>query len=135
MTAISWLDVLTDKGVFAVSAETSPTALQVTIGKRFALLRKEAGITQKEMAEQLNVTQSMVSDYENGVFRLHGDLIVRIAKILKISTDKLLGLEKSKGDTGLKNTRLYKRLKEVDKLTKRDQDVLLRTIDAFLAKG
>lgn len=81
----------------------------------------------------------MVSDYENGVFRLHGDLIARIAKILKVSADTLLGLERSKDSKNdeelIKNRRIYKRLRNINKLPKRDQDALLRTIDAFLAKG
>jgi hypothetical protein len=39
---------------------------------------------------------------------------------------------KTNGTT--KNRRLLRRLQQIDKLPKRDQDALIRTIDAFLAK-
>jgi hypothetical protein len=34
-----------------------------------------------------------------------------------------------------KNRRLLRRLKELDQLPKRDQDAVMRTIDAFLSKA
>ena len=42
------------------------------IGERIARLRKERGITQVEMAELLGLSQPVVSDYERGALRLHG---------------------------------------------------------------
>lgn len=109
---------------------------QQAIGERLAQLRKERGITQKEMAAKLDVTQSMVSDYENGVFRIHGDLIIKIAKILRVSADELLGLGKTQGNNQtIQNKRIYKKLRDIDKLPKRDQEALLRIINAFLASA
>ncbi|CAN5274606.1 hypothetical protein BH10PSE19_BH10PSE19_09700 [soil metagenome] len=113
---------------------TNPTTQQCAIGERLAQLRKERGITQKDMAKQLDVTQSMVSDYENGVFRIHGDLIIRLAKVLNISADELLGLDKTEGaQYTIQNKRIFKKLRDIDQLPKRDQEALLRTINAFLA--
>jgi transcriptional regulator with XRE-family HTH domain len=107
-----------------------------TIGQRVARLRKEKGITQKEMAEMLGVTQPVVSDYEHDELRLHGELIVKLAEILGASANEILGLEKNgKTAGGMKNRRLYRRVEAIDKLPKRDQEALLRTIDAFLAKA
>lgn len=105
-------------------------------GQRLALLRKEKGITQKELAERLGVTQSMVSDYENGVMRLHSDLIAQLTAILAVSADELLGIKPETQSAGaVKNRRLARRLQAIEKLSKRDQDALLRTIDAFVSKA
>lgn len=49
-----------------------------TIGERLARLRRERGITQVELAEMLGVVQPMISDYERGLLRLHGELIVQL---------------------------------------------------------
>jgi transcriptional regulator with XRE-family HTH domain len=99
-------------------------------------LRKEKGITQKELADLLGVTQPLVSNYETGELRLHGDLIVQLAKILGTTADELLGLEKSAKEAGtIKNKRLLRKVKEIEKLPKRDQEALLRTIEAFLSKA
>ena len=109
----------------------------VLIGARLAQLRKDKGITQGEMAELLGVSHPMVSDYERGELRLHGELILQIAGILKVSADEILGLktDKKKGNGASKNRRLARRLQAIDQLPKRDQAALLRTIDAFLSKG
>lgn len=133
MTAISYSTYKFFDEDFAVPASTPN---KQTIGERLAQLRKDRGITQKEMAKKLAVTQSMVSDYENGVFRLHGDLIIKIAKILEVSADELLGLNKTQGNKNIiQNKRIYKKLCDIDKLSKRDQEALLRTINAFLASA
>lgn len=102
------------------------------LGQRLARLRKERGFTQIELAEKLAVAQPIVSDYERGRLRPHPDMLTRFAAALQISADELLGLEKSVQPPPV-NRRFLRRLQAVDKLPKRDQEALLRTIDAFLA--
>ena len=117
---------------------TSARAAEETasIGSRIAQLRKERGLTQKELAERLAVTQPVVSDYENDVIRIPADVVVEIAKILTVSTDELLGLKReTRSAAGVKNRRLSRRLQAIDALPKRDQEALLRTIDAFISKS
>lgn len=117
---------------------TSARAAQenASIGSRIAQLRKERGLTQKELAERLAVTQPVVSDYENDVIRIPADVVVAIAKILTVSTDELLGLKPEvRSAGGVKNRRLSRRLQAIDALPKRDQEALLRTIDAFISKS
>jgi transcriptional regulator with XRE-family HTH domain len=106
-----------------------------TIGERLARMRKERGITQQEMAELLGTSQPIVSDYERGELRLHGELIVKIAGILGVSGDELLGLERVSRSSAVSNRRLARRIQQIDQLPKRDQEALLRTIDAFLSKS
>ncbi len=107
----------------------------VEIGQRLAQLRKEKGITQGELADILGLSQPMVSDYERGELRLHGELIVEITTLLGISADQLLGIKATSQKNGeFKNRRLSRRLQAIDQLPKRDQDALFRTIDAFISK-
>ncbi|MCC6743243.1 MAG: hypothetical protein IT175_05215 [Acidobacteria bacterium] len=75
------------------------------------------------------------SDYERGELRLHGELIVRLSAILNVSADDLLGIAPARRDSGTPNRRLRRQLQLIDALPKRDQEALLRTIDAFLSKG
>jgi transcriptional regulator with XRE-family HTH domain len=106
-----------------------------SIGARIAQFRKDKGMTQKELAEQLDVSQPVVSDYENDVIRLPADVVVAIAKLLAVTTDEILGLKaEARSTAGLKNRRLSRRLQAIDALPKRDQEALLRTIDAFISK-
>jgi transcriptional regulator with XRE-family HTH domain len=114
------------------SAQTDEST---SIGARIASLRKERGLTQKELAERLAITQPVVSDYEHDVIRIPADVVVAIARVLDASADELLGLKREpRGTAGLKNRRLSRRLQAIDALPKRDQEALLRTIDAFISK-
>lgn len=106
-----------------------------TIGERLARLRKERGITQVELAERLGVAQPMISDYERGELRLHGQLIVELTRIFGVSADELLGLERPRTTAAVRDRRLLRRLQQLEHLPRRDQQALLRTIDAFLAKA
>jgi len=106
-----------------------------SIGARIAQMRKDKGLTQKELAERLQVSQPVVSDYENDVIRIPADVIGRIAQVLEVTSDELLGLRsETRGRAGVKNRRLSRRLQAIDALPKRDQEALLRTIDAFISK-
>jgi transcriptional regulator with XRE-family HTH domain len=105
-----------------------------TIGQRMARLRREHGITQVELAEILGVPQPMISAYENGGLRLHGELIVELAKVLDVSADQLLGLKEIKNGTP-KNGRLLRKLQQLESLPRRDQQALMRTIEAFLQRA
>lgn len=103
-----------------------------TIAQRLARIRRERGLTQVELAQRLGVAQPVVSDYERGELRLHGELIVKLSDILGVSSEELLGLKKAPSNGALKNRRLLRRLQAIERLPRRDQQALLRTIDRFL---
>ncbi|MFO1469018.1 MAG: helix-turn-helix transcriptional regulator [Steroidobacteraceae bacterium] len=114
------------------------TSTPETLGARIARLRRDKGLTQIELAEHLQVSQPVVSDYENDVIRLPADALAQIAQILDASSDELLGLKAaarlSAANGRIKNRRLYRRLQQIEQLPRRDQDALLRTIEAFISK-
>ncbi len=100
-----------------------------------ARLRKERNITQKEMALKLGISQGNISDYERGALRLHGQLIIEFAQILKVSADEILGIAPSATPKAISDKRLLRRIVQIDKLSKRDRDAVVRTVDAFLGKA
>lgn len=106
-----------------------------SLGERLGRLRKQKGFTQVELAQKMGIIQSLVSDYERDKLRPHPEMIARFAVALDVSADEILGLARpAKVNGTTKNRRLLRRLQQIDKLPKRDQDALIRTIDAFLAK-
>ena len=60
------------------------------IGKKITKLRKDRNMTQKELADFLNVTDKAVSRWESGVGNPEIELIPKIATIFNVSTDYLL---------------------------------------------
>ena len=106
-----------------------------TMGQRLARLRREKGFTQIELAKKVGIIQVLVSDYERDQLRLHAEMVIRVAKALEISADELLGIETSKSNGTVKNRRILRRIRQIDQLSKRDQEALIRTVDAFLSKA
>jgi transcriptional regulator with XRE-family HTH domain len=104
----------------------------LALGRRIAALRRERGYTQTELAELVGAIQVIVSNYERGKLRPHPDMIVRLAKALRVSADELLGVQPASQNGAPVSRRVLRRLQAIDQLPKRDQDALFRTIDAFL---
>jgi len=104
-------------------------------GARLARLRRDRNITQNELARHVGLAQPNISDYERGRFVPRGPLIIRLARVLEVSTDQLLGVEpvKRNGSPPLDRS-AARRLRKINLLSRRDRQALLRTIDAYLTK-
>ncbi len=59
-------------------------------------LREDLDLTQKELAEFLHIKQNTYSQYENGQRQLPIDVLIKLAKYYKVSTDYILGLTDKK---------------------------------------
>lgn len=66
------------------------------ITARLSALRKEKGISQKEAAAGLGVSQALLSHYENGIRECGLDFLCRAADYYNVTTDYLLGISESK---------------------------------------
>lgn len=55
------------------------------------LLRKERGISQKQAASELGISQALLSHYEKGIRECGLDFVVRTANFYEVSCDYLLG--------------------------------------------
>lgn len=55
------------------------------------LLRKERGITQKQAAQELGVSQALLSHYEKGIRECGLEFVVKVADYYGVSCDYLLG--------------------------------------------
>ncbi|MGI6734849.1 MAG: helix-turn-helix domain-containing protein [Bacilli bacterium] len=60
-------------------------------GEQLIKLRRKHGLTQKQFAEALMLSQSMVSKIERGITRLDLTLAIRIADFYNVSLDYLFG--------------------------------------------
>lgn len=102
------------------------------IGERLKAFRLRRGKTQAEIATTLGVEQSLVSDYERGEVRIHGALVAAFAKVLGVASDEILGLKEPKAQPHVTDRRFLRRLQQIDRLSRRQKDALLTTIDTFL---
>lgn len=71
----------------------------VDVGSRIKELRVSQKITQNDFASRLGVTKSAISSYENGSRLPSYDILIKISRIFKVSTDYLLGCVDEKSQT------------------------------------
>lgn len=103
-----------------------------SFGERLVRIRKSRGLTQVELAEQMDLIQSLISDYENDKLRPHGEMVARFALALEISADELLGVKPAKAHGRKPSRKVLRRLERIESLPPHQQSTLLKTIDTFL---
>jgi transcriptional regulator with XRE-family HTH domain len=90
-------------------------------------------MTQVELAATLGTNQSYVSSVERADRGLTVQQLFRLCEALKISPNEILREPKTVKDNGaVSDRRFLRRLQKIDKLSKRQKENLLGTIDAFL---
>ena len=70
--------------------------MSTSISTRLVSLRKEKNLSQKEAAENLGVSQALLSHYEKGIRECGLDFLCRVSTFYDVSTDYLLGLTDNK---------------------------------------
>lgn len=55
-------------------------------------LREDNDLTQKQVADYLNIKQNTYSQYETGTRQIPIDILIALATLYKTSTDYLLGI-------------------------------------------
>ena len=65
----------------------------VDFGITLKTLRTQNNYTQVQLAQKLGLTKSVISAYETGLRLPSYDVLINIAKIFKVSTDYLLGMD------------------------------------------
>ncbi|MBR7093000.1 MAG: helix-turn-helix transcriptional regulator [Clostridia bacterium] len=76
--------------------------MNVAFPRILTLLRKERGISQKQAAAALEVSQALLSHYEKGIRECGLDFVIRAANYYQVSCDYLLGRTADKSGAILK---------------------------------
>lgn len=92
------------------------------IGENIKSYRDASNITQAHFAERLGLTSAAISAYENGLRMPSYDILVRIADILGVTIDALLGRDIS-----------GKIMLDVSELTPEQRKIIRRTVEIFEA--
>jgi transcriptional regulator with XRE-family HTH domain len=103
------------------------------VGERLRTLREERRMTQVELAEALGTHQASLSQVERGIRGLTLQQVVKIARALRVSPDRLLGEGRRNGLAApSRNERLMRRVRRIEQLSSDQQDAAIKMLDAFL---
>jgi len=104
----------------------------VDFGSKLTQLRKEAGLTQLELADEIGVSRRMIAYYEGESQHPPASLLPDLAQVLGVTTDELLGVAPLQRKSPSPSNRLLSRLQQIEKLKARERRQLLRIVDTFL---
>lgn len=93
----------------------------VDFGNTLKTLRKQNDMTQSQLSQKLGLTKSVISAYENSLRMPSYDVLIAIARLFKVTTDYLLGIEN-------------KQEIDLSGLSKEEIDALLNLINAMKGK-
>ncbi|MGT2667092.1 helix-turn-helix domain-containing protein [Streptococcus rifensis] len=62
----------------------------MTLAEKIFNLRKEAGLSQEQLADQLNLSRQSISKWESGQSQPEIDKIVELSRVFNVTTDYLL---------------------------------------------
>jgi len=66
-----------------------------TFGKKLSELRKQMGLSQEQLAIDLNISQSSISNYESGVTKPDTDILQKMAEYFKVPVAYFFSDEKT----------------------------------------
>ena len=98
--------------------------------ERLKKLRKEAGLTQVDVAEKLGISQPAYASWERGVKKPTQENLVKIAQVLNVSVDYLVGNSEEKSDE-LDNIELLFRMNSKG-LTDEEKKVFQKELIEFM---
>lgn len=108
------------------------TEVTENFGPRLAELRRAAGYTQVELAAELGITQRMVAYYEAPSANPPAHLLPRLAEVLGVGVDVILGTRAPKRLKLLTTNRLERRLLEIERLDPKAKRQLTQLLDTFI---
>ncbi|MGH9967426.1 MAG: helix-turn-helix domain-containing protein [Pyrinomonadaceae bacterium] len=105
-----------------------------SFGERLAQLRQEAGLSQRDLAAEVNISQRMVAYYEKQTAHPPTHLLALLAKALGVSADQLLGIKEVKSNGRTRDNRLWRRFSQVEQLPQSQRKQIVQILDAFLER-
>ena len=72
--------------------ETEGTELQTAFSRVLTELRHQRGMSQKQAASDLGISQALLSHYENGAREPRLEFVVKVCEYYGVTSDRLLGI-------------------------------------------
>ena len=105
------------------------------LGARVAGLRKNANITQVQLAETLGVSQQTINAYELGVRRIPVSALPTLARVLGTGLEELLGESQAATKKRGPAPKLQQQVERLAQLPKAQQRVVMQMLDGVLAQA
>lgn len=99
----------------------------MSIGNNIRNLRKDRGLTQKELAEKCDLSRSYIADLERDRYNPSLDSLKIVAHGLGVNVSRLLGEEKNENN---KDCDIRKIERARNKMTPKDKEKMMKILEA-----
>ena len=100
---------------------------QITFGKRLGEVRKDKKLSQDDLAKKLDLQGAVIGRYERDEVKPSIEVAARIAQVLGISLDYLVG-----NTDLLLDADVIKKIQEIQRLPEKDRDHLFYLMENIL---
>ncbi len=107
------------------------------IGKRLKEIREEKRISQKELADSMDILPTQYSKVENGKVVPSIQTIVKAATALNVSTDEIIfgaPVKSNFSEDAIKDPQFSERIKTINALSGEDKMIALHLFDLIVIK-
>jgi transcriptional regulator with XRE-family HTH domain len=109
--------------------------IYMAVGDNIRKLRKEKGLTQKELAEKLNTHYTNINRIENNKYIPSLNTLMQVADLFDVTLDYLAtGKEDELQEVRIEDKKLAEKFKLIDSLEKEERRALITIIDSILTK-
>ena len=107
------------------------------VGGRIARLRKDADLTQVQLADALGIAQQQLASYEVGRRRVPASLLPGLACALGVSIEDIIGEDEGRSAAGKRgpSSRLQQQLTRIQQLPRARQRFLIELIEITLQQA
>lgn len=96
----------------------------MTVGENIKKIRKEKGMTQKELADKCNIIYQTIGKYERNLLNPKYETLEKIANALDISYFELLDISETTKESNIQKITLNVEIKNIDEETKKAEKLI-----------
>lgn len=100
----------------------------MSFGKRLVIARKKKKLTQDDLAAALNTKAPVIGRYERDEMKPSIEAATKLAQLLEVSLDWLVGTTDAELDTVTIN-----RIQDINKLSQKDKELVFEFLDSFIS--
>lgn len=123
-------------GAMAEAGRKKASKLSRDFGQRLRALREQRFLSQRELAEGIKIEVAQISRYERGLYMPNAETLVELARFLRVGVSALLlGQDEAPAGSGeppVQDISLLERFRELEKLDRKDREVVIALIDAWV---
>ena len=113
--------------------------LMMSLGTKIVMMRKQRGLSQGQLAELLNIHQSMVTRWEKDKVLPKRETLSKLAQNFEVKPEELFASSRTEGlrqaTYAVEDPKLLELLGQLNRLSPKDLEALKSVLEAMLTKA